>query len=157
LFSQEVTPDPRSYPRAVSVSLSAEEIGIPGLQLVSNFVTEVEEEAILSFLGETGEQGGTEGTSSQVSPTSILMNSAWERVSKRFVKHFGFRFDYASRTFSESLGPLPILLGNIAMRIASVPHVGVELDQVVILHQTTPILCSPAGHRSCFSELSLCM
>lgn len=100
-------------------AFTAEETAIPGLKLVSDFVTAEEEEELVNYLGHP-----------EVSTPLDRMETAWERVSRRFVKHFGFRFDYATRTFSESLGPLPSILEKMALRISALAHVGVELDQV---------------------------
>ena len=109
----------RPEPQGVSLE-SAEEAGIPGLELLPEFVTREEEEALLQSLG------GTDPDSMTASASA----AAWERVSRRFVQHFGFRFDYAMRTFSDSLGPLPPLLGDLSARISTLASVGLDLNQV---------------------------
>ncbi|GAX81302.1 hypothetical protein CEUSTIGMA_g8733.t1 [Chlamydomonas eustigma] len=123
---------------------SASETGIPGLFLLYDFINSEEEELLLSSLDH--EEDSNSATSKSHYPddssfkrfesqlkASESMNIAlgtWERVSKRRVQHFGFRFDYATRSFSSSLGPLPPLIADVAEKISKLPEVGMPLDQV---------------------------
>ena len=105
---------------------SAQETGISGLVLLTDFVSAEEEEALLQYLGDP------DSAASCTSAPPLEGMAAWERVSRRFVKHFGFRFDYASKSFSETLGPLPPLLAGVSDRISSLTAVGQSVDQVRI-------------------------
>ena len=104
---------------------SALETGISGLELILDWITEAEETDLLAFLGDVG----SEGDSSSLESGSMI-SASWERVARRHVRHFGFVFDYATRSFSASLGTLPPLLDDAAARISALPQVNMPLDQV---------------------------
>jgi alkylated DNA repair protein alkB family protein 8 len=103
------------------VFLRPQETGISGLYLLQDYISEEEEKQLILALDSPPpgpEMGGA-------------LSSGWIRVSKRKVQHFGYRFDYASRLFSEHLGPFPPLLQSLARRISNEdPLEGMELDQM---------------------------
>ena len=101
--------------------VDAAETGISGLYLILDYISKEEEEKLISSLDypdQGREMGGT-------------ASSGWIGVSKRKVQHFGYRFDYATRLFSEHLGPFPPLLQSLSSRISQEePLDGIELNQM---------------------------
>eukprot|EP00882_Tetradesmus_deserticola_P023481 GHRQ01025550.1.p3 GENE.GHRQ01025550.1~~GHRQ01025550.1.p3 ORF type:complete len:113 (+),score=42.56 GHRQ01025550.1:1228-1566(+) len=69
------------------VALTAEQAGIPGLQLHPEFVTPEQEAALLQHLEQ----------------------QPWQQLAKRRVQHYGYCFDYSQRGVDaqQRLGPLP--------------------------------------------------
>ena len=101
--------------------LTSEETGISGLYLLLDYISQEEEEELISAFDSphsVQEMGGAG-------------SSGWIGVSKRKVQHFGYRFDYSTRLFSEHLGPFPPLLQGLAERITKEePLEGMELNQM---------------------------
>lgn len=109
------------YTRHLPTFLRPQETGISGLYLLQDYISEEEEEKLISALDSPHSGRDMGGAAS----------SGWIGVSKRKVQHFGYRFDYATRLFSEHLGPFPPLLQSLAARISKEePLEGMELDQM---------------------------
>ena len=103
------------------------ETGISGLELILDWISEEEETELLNHLGDPGI---SEASSGQTSTSDQMASGTWDRVARRHVRHFGFVFDYATRSFSASLGPFPPVLEAASQRISSLPQVGLPLDQI---------------------------
>jgi alkylated DNA repair protein alkB family protein 8 len=69
------------------VALTAEQAGIPGLQLHTDFITPEQEAALLQQIDQ----------------------QPWQQLSKRRVQHYGYCFDYSQRGVDaqQRIGPLP--------------------------------------------------
>ncbi len=94
-LTQQVKSTSGALPPAVATT--AEQLHIPGLQLLQDFVSPAEEAALLA------------GVDSQ----------PWVALAKRRVQHYGYAFDYAKRGVeaNKRLGPLPDFMDCVLARI----------------------------------------
>lgn len=76
----------------------AEDLAIPGLTLIENFVSVDEERALVTLARESGEE---------------------TRLARRRVKHFGYAFDYGTRDANERCEAIPSLALEILKRLRS--------------------------------------
>eukprot|EP00878_Enallax_costatus_P028091 GHUV01030299.1.p1 GENE.GHUV01030299.1~~GHUV01030299.1.p1 ORF type:complete len:246 (+),score=19.36 GHUV01030299.1:54-791(+) len=69
------------------VAVSSQQAGIPGLQIHTDFVTPIEEAALLKHIDQ----------------------QPWTHLAKRRVQHYGYKFEYSQRGVDpkQRLGPLP--------------------------------------------------
>jgi hypothetical protein len=68
---------PADEPPPAAAHAHAEALGIPGLHLLHEFVSEAEEAALLAHVDRDG--------------------ATWQLLAKRRVQHEGYAFDYAAR------------------------------------------------------------
>jgi alkylated DNA repair protein alkB family protein 8 len=79
------------------VATAAEETGIPGLQLLLNFVTPEEEQQLLDHIDK----------------------APWTSLAKRRVQHYGYTFEYSQRSINpeQGLGELPGFVQTVVQRV----------------------------------------
>ncbi|UPR03948.1 putative alpha-ketoglutarate-dependent dioxygenase [Chloropicon primus] len=107
------------------VRLRAEDLGIDGLYLLKDFVSEEEERGLLSGLDESGE---------------------WKCLARRRVKHFGFEFDYSIRGVhpNKEIVAFPPCIEPITDRIAGVKEITNErFDQLTVNEYPMGVGLSP--------------
>ncbi|GLC44949.1 hypothetical protein PLESTM_001668100 [Pleodorina starrii] len=145
----DVRRDKRPVPRPVSTC--ADDLGVPGLVLLPEFVSEEQEEELLAAVGVGvgvgvgaadgggggGGGGGAEGGVGGRGGDGCGGGGGgggWEAMARRRVQHFGYRFDYLTRNVDPSrpLGPLPPWAAALAERIGALPQVSQALDQLTV-------------------------
>lgn len=81
----------------------SEELGVPGLSLVHEFVTPQQEAELMEAVQQAGEGAG-EGQGREEQGAQGAGQGAdggaggggvWEAMARRRVQHYGYRFDYA--------------------------------------------------------------
>eukprot|EP00892_Ulva_mutabilis_P010783 jgi/Ulvmu1/8077/UM004_0314.1 len=107
---------------ALPLFTTAAELDIPGLQMIPNFVTEEEEAFLLQS----------------------VEHFDWRLLAKRSVLHFGYAFEYLTRSVSTQgcSGPIPASYGDLIKRmeaLADVPH----LDQLTVNRYPAGVGLSP--------------
>ncbi|XP_010676685.2 alkylated DNA repair protein ALKBH8 homolog isoform X1 [Beta vulgaris subsp. vulgaris] len=110
----------------VDVSLTAEELNIPGLHLFHDFITPKEEEELLAAVD----------------------SRPWISLAKRRVQHYGYEFCYQTRNvdITKSLGGLPSFVSPVLERIsASSLHdaATINLDQLTVNEYPPGVGLSP--------------
>ncbi|KAF6253259.1 hypothetical protein COO60DRAFT_433924 [Scenedesmus sp. NREL 46B-D3] len=111
--------------------MTAEQAGIPGLQLHSEFITPEQETALLQHIDQ----------------------QPWQQLSKRRVQHYGFCFDYSQRGVDaqQRLGPLPEWVQPLTQRMQALPDV-LALDQLTVNEYTPGVgLSAHIDTHSAFS------
>ena len=99
-------------PAANAPALQLEDLAVPGLRYVPGFITEREEDELIS----------------------IIDRSEWRADIKRRVQHYGWRYDYKARKVDPSmfLGRLPDWAEEIARRLVASRLVPQLPDQVIV-------------------------
>ncbi|KAM7262089.1 hypothetical protein ACFE04_021166 [Oxalis oulophora] len=121
----------------VSVSLTAEEINIPGLFMLHDFVDVNEERDLLAAVD----------------------SMPWYGLAKRRVQHYGYEFRYDTRNVDpkQHLGELPSFVSHIIKRIASsFPNIynAANLDQLTVNEYPSGVGLSPhIDTHSAFEDL----
>ncbi|KAL6008614.1 Alkylated DNA repair protein alkB 8 [Asimina triloba] len=109
---QPPPPKPKAV-NSVAVSVAASDLGIPGLYLVRDFITPLEEHALLAAVDER----------------------PWKCLSKRRVQHYGYEFLYQTRNVDakQFLGELPSFVSPVLEKISVFPNSGSTiLDQLTV-------------------------
>ena len=101
-----------SPPAVNAPTVDAEELAVPGLQYVREFVTEREEDELVS----------------------IIDRAEWQSDMKRRVQHYGWRYDYKARKVDPAmfLGSLPGWAEEIAHRLVASRLMPQRPDQVIV-------------------------
>ena len=65
---------------------------------------------------------------------SIIDSNEWDFSLKRVTEHYGWKYDYTSRTVKDKdfLGPLPDWLANLENKIYNTGHFSCHFNQVII-------------------------
>ena len=106
------------------VQTQAASLGIQGLHMFQDFITEAEETELLKQLGETG---------------------GWQSLARRRVKHFGFEFDYSIRGVNpeKEITPFPEYVEPFVERIGSLEVINQTFDQITVNEYPAGIGISP--------------
>ena len=70
-------------------------LGVPGVTLIENFVTEEEEREMLAC---------------------VDSDERWQRLAKRRVLHYGYAFDYGTRDARDETSPMPAFVAGLLRR-----------------------------------------
>lgn len=105
------TPGEASEQEHVDVCRTSEECGVPGLTLLPNFVSEAEEQELLSAVDE----------------------GQWDSLARRRVKHFGFEFRYLTRDVDpqQPIAPMPAPVAALLPRLRAAGGTD-RLDQLTV-------------------------
>ena len=105
-------PDPPIPPTHQIRNMQAEQPDVPGLTYIRDFLSEREEDDIVSMID----------------------RSNWHSDLKRRVQHYGWRYDYKARRIDPSmrLGSLPEWAENIAKRLVAEEFLPQHPDQVIV-------------------------
>lgn len=114
---------------------------IPGLTLIREFVTEAEEDAIITEID----------------------RAAWSDELQRRVQHYGWRYDYKSRQIDPSMriGPLPAWAGNVAKKLVDAGYFREGPPDQVIVNEyrgnqgISPHVDSPSSFTGVVAMVSL--
>lgn len=121
------------------------EMGIPGIFLIHDFVSEQEEHELLAAVDER----------------------PWQGLMKRRVQHYGYEFMYKTRNIDtkQYLGQLPVFLSQMLNRMALLPEViqtenSLPLDQLTVNEYPAGVGLSPhidthSAFQGCILSLSL--
>lgn len=121
------------------------EMGIPGIFLIHDFVSEQEEHELLAAVDER----------------------PWQGLMKRRVQHYGYEFMYKTRNVDtkQYLGQLPVFLLELLKRMALLPEVNqaensLPLDQLTVNEYPAGVGLSPhidthSAFQGCILSLSL--
>ncbi|KAJ9515470.1 hypothetical protein QJQ45_016460 [Haematococcus lacustris] len=100
---------------------TSDQLGVPGLQLLHDFVSPGEEIELLN----------------------AVAHGPWQHLAKRRVQHFGWEFDYSTRSFARPLAPLPSWAAAVATRVSALPCVSQPLDQLTVNEYAPGVGLSP--------------
>eukprot|EP00850_Spirogloea_muscicola_P015520 SM000119S25663 [mRNA] locus=s119:306434:309879:+ [translate_table: standard] len=122
-------PPQEAPPPARAVAATGEEVDIPGLRLLPDFVTLQEEQELLAALD----------------------TATWHNLAKRRVQHYGFEFRYKTRDVDKEqpLGALPSFAASLLQRIESLPagtlgdESSLPYDQLTVNEYTRGIGLAP--------------
>lgn len=118
-------------PETTPAELTCKDCGVPGVELILNFVTEEQETALLKCAD----------------------SNEWEHLARRRVQHWGnrFRYDIRGVDVDTPAKPFPIQIASIAEHIQSLPSVPSRLDQLTINEYTRGVgLTSHVDTHSAF-------
>ena len=117
-------------------ALTAEELGVSGLLLFKDFITEEEERRLLEDLDENGE---------------------WKHLARRRVKHFGYEFDYSIRGVhpDKAIIPFPGCVDLVTDRIAALDEIEQTFDQLTVNEYPVGVGLSPHidTHSAFFGDI----
>ena len=135
--------DGASTSSSEAASCDASTLGVPGLSLVPDFVSEDEERRLLALLDDLDATG------------------AWDALARRRVKHFGFAFDYGTRGVRGGHGPskvpvaaMPPSFMALAQRVSAhcAPDPSAAFDQMTVNDYPPGVGLAPhVDTHSCFA------
>ncbi|KAL9242621.1 hypothetical protein vseg_016606 [Gypsophila vaccaria] len=125
-FSVPRPPSPVRSHDSVDVSLTAEELNIPGLYLFHDFITPNEEQELLAAVD----------------------SRPWINLAKRRVQHYGYEFCYQTRNVDTQryLGRLPSFVSPVLERISTSSlkdATAISLDQLTVNEYPPGVGLSP--------------
>ncbi len=139
-FLRLVATEPGRIPAPPVSALEQSPDGIPGFNLVPDFLTAAEEEDILAEID----------------------RSPWSSELQRRVQHYGWRYDYKSKQVDPTMrvGPLPEWANSLAQRLFESGHVPERPDQVIVNEYVqnqgiAPHIDSPSSFADGIAMISL--
>ncbi|KAG2425074.1 hypothetical protein HXX76_013983 [Chlamydomonas incerta] len=149
--------DKRPVPRPVATSTQG--MGVPGLELLTEFVSPQQEAALLAAVAAAEAEAAEAAAGAGAASCSgrgggggggggggaVGQGTGWEVLAKRRVQHYGYRFDYLTRNvdLAKPLGPLPAWAAQLAARIGELPQVSMRMDQLTVNEYEPGVGLSP--------------